>query len=317
MRCPHCQSENTKRHGKDRNKNQRYRCLDCKKTWIDAPPNPLGRMNLPMRQAIQCLKMLLEGMSIRSCERLTGVNRNTLCDLIVNVGERCNAFLKSKLRGLSVKNLEVDEVWSFVGCKERTKERMGYGEEMGDAYSFIGLERDTKLIVAYHVGKRSERDTHEFIRELRNVTVGRFQLSTDGFKPYCIAVPDAFGFHGIDYAQIIKTFKNPPKEDERRYSPPQIVEVKKSEFCGNPDPDLICTSFVERSNLSLRMTCRRWTRLTNAHSKKWRNHEAALALYIAFYNFVRVHTTLETTPAVKHGLAQKPWTLEELLAQAA
>jgi len=317
MCCPKCQSENVKKFGKDRNGNQRYRCRDCKKTFIEDRPRPLGSMRLDFAKAVYCLRMLLEGTSIRSCERLTGVNRNTLCDLILTVGERCKVFLADHLNSLPVGDIQVDEVWSYVGKKERTKIiQHDDNPERGDAYAYIGLERNTKLIVSWHLGKRSDDDTWEFARELQKATVGRFHLSTDGYKPYCIAMPTTLGPR-IDYAQIIKVFTNPPKEDQRRYSPAQIVEIKRDDICGHPSKALTCTSHVERSNLTVRMTCRRWTRLTNAFSKSWKHHEAAMALYIAFYDFVRPHMTLKTTPAVAAKLTDHRWTMEELLTAIA
>lgn len=316
MCCPHCGSDKVQGHGKYRG-GRRLLCRVCGKSFTETPPRPLGKMRLPMKQAINCLKMLLEGMSIRSCERLTGVTRNTLCDLILTVGQRCQRFLKKRLRDIPVKNLEMDETWSFVSCKEKTRERMGYGDDKGDAYCYLALERDTKLIVAFHVAKRTDEESLRFVEIVREATFGRFQLSSDGWRPYRSAVPQVFGYNRIDFGQIIKVYKTPAREEQRRYSPPQIVEISKSPVCGDPAQDMICTSHMERGNLSLRMTCRRWTRLTNAHSKSWKHHEAALALFIAFYNWVRPHMTLGTTPAVKHGLAEKPWTLEELLAAAA
>ncbi|MBI3861027.1 MAG: IS1 family transposase [Planctomycetia bacterium] len=316
MVCPSCSGENCKRNGKDRDGNQRYICRDCKKTFGDDRPRPLGNMQLPIAKAVDCLKLLLDGMSIRAVERFTGVSRNTLCDLILQVGEQCRKFLADRLQGLPVADVQVDEVWSFVGMKEKTRaHKLDADPLKGDAYCYVGLERSTKLIVSYMLGKRDEFDTHEFASRLRQATVGRFQLSTDGWSPYYTYMPLEFG-QRIDYSSIIKVYKNLPR-DRGKYCPAQIVQIAKRPVVGNPDPALVCTSHVERSNLTLRMTVRRWTRLTNAFSKSWRHHEAAISLYIAFYNFVRPHMTLKTTPAVAARLTDHRWTMEELLAATA
>lgn len=271
-------------------------------------------MRLPVAKAIDCLKLLLDGMSIRACERFTRVHRDTLCDLILTVGGKCKAFLADRLQGLPVTDVQVDEVWSFVGCKEKIKERLGRPDTMGDAYAYIGLERNTKMIVSYLLGKRDADDTNEFASILRHGTSGRFQLSTDGWRPYRTAMPAGFGSR-IDFAQLVKTYTNAPREG--KYSPAEIVKITKDDVCGSPADFRICTSHVERSNLTVRMTLRRWTRLTNAFSKSWKHHEAALALYIAFYDFCRPHMTLKTTPAVAAKLTDHRWTIQELLAACA
>ncbi len=192
--------------------------------------------------------------------------------------------------------VEVDEVWSFVGMKEKTKIIRNLDDyETGDSYAYIALERNTKLILSFMLGKREQDYTFDLAAQLRRSTSGRFQLTTDGWRAYCASMPTELGAR-IDFSQIIKVFQNPPRH-QGKYSPAQIVKIEKKGICGNPDMNRVSTSHVERSNLTLRMTVRRWTRLTNAFSKSWRHHEAAMALYIAFYNFVRPHMTLKTTPA--------------------
>jgi IS1 family transposase len=213
-----------------------------------------------------------------------------------------------------VSEVEVDEVWSYVGMKEKTKiiqKREDY--EIGDCYVFVGLERNTKLIVSFLVGKRENDYAYDFGAQLRHATGTRFQLSTDGWKPYSKAMPMELGGR-IDYSQIVKVFETPGRHLwTGKYSPAEIVRISKRAVCGDPVESRVSTSHVERSNLSLRMTCRRWTRLTNAFSKSWKHHEAAVALYVAFYNFVRPHMTLKTTPAVAAKLTDHKWTMEELL----
>jgi IS1 family transposase len=272
--------------------------------------------------------MLLEGTSIRSVERLTGVNRNTLMSLLVTVGGRCQVYLYRAVRLIPVQNVQADEIWAFVGCKEKTRLRKGYGEEVGDAWCFTAIERTNKMLLAWHLGKRTPEATQEFADKLRHATRGRFQLTTDGFRPYPPAVRESFG-QTVDYAQLVKVYHTPPREDaETRYSPGEVVDTYSVTCCGNPDPNKICTSHAERQNLTMRMTIRRLTRLTNAFSKKWENHEAALALYFAYYNYCRPHQTLtevtrltgptrQTTPAMAAGLTDHVWSVGELLRMMA
>ncbi|MEO2088516.1 MAG: IS1 family transposase [Gemmataceae bacterium] len=257
--------------------------------------------------------MLLEGNSIRSTERLTGVHRDTIMTALVDAGERCEAFLTRTVRDVPVNDVQADEIWGFVGCKERTRQRNGYGEEVGDAWCFVAIERDTKIILAWHLDKRTPEATAAFSVRLREATSGRFQLSTDGFRPYRTAVPSVFG-HAIDFAQLVKTYGTSNEDGPAaRYSPGEVVSTHTVLLTGTPDNDRVCTSHAERSNLSIRMAVRRMTRLTNAHSKKWENHRAALGLYFAHYSFCRVHSTLRTTPAVASGLADRVWSVAELL----
>jgi transposase-like protein/IS1 family transposase len=312
MRCPHCQGE-TRRFGRNRNGSRRFRCDACRKTFTDESTRPVDRRRLSQEKAILALRMLLEGNSIRSVERLTQVHRDTIIATMVEAGEACKKFLETVVRKVAVLDVEGDEIWGFVGCKRRTAELRGYGPEVGDAYCFTAIERHTKLILTWHLGKRCPEDTLRFSEKLRDATNGRFQLTTDGYRPYLTAVPAVFG-NRIDFATLVKVYGNPDPEDARRYSPPRIIDIVATAQIGNPDEAAICTSFVERSNLTIRMMVRRLTRLTNAHSKKWANHEAALGLFFAYYNFCRVHSTIRQTPAMKSGLADRPWNLQELLA---
>jgi IS1 family transposase len=259
--------------------------------------------------------MLLEGNSIRSVERLTGVYRGTIIAAMVASGQKCQRFMESTIHLVPVNDVQADEIWSFVGCKEKTRERLGHSFEMGDCYTFTAIERNTKLILAFHVGKRCPEDTLAFADKLWHATSGKFQLTTDGYRPYLTAIPYVFG-RQLDYATLVKVYGEPTEDECRRYSPPRIIEVIPTPMSGNPDPDRICTSHVERSNLTLRMQIRRLTRLTNGFSKKWENHEAALALFFAYYNWCRVHMTLKTTPAKEAGLTDHVWSVQELLANA-
>jgi transposase-like protein/IS1 family transposase len=326
MLCPTCQTD-ARKFGRDRSGNQRFQCLACRKTFSDRPANPLGDMRLSLDKAVQVLQLLLEGMSVRATMRVTGVNRNTILALVAVVGDNCERMLEARLIGVPVRDVQVDEVWGYVFCKEKTKERTRPGqEEIGDAYCYMGIERTTKLILAWHLGRRCVDDTHEFARKLATATSGHFQITTDGFRPYRAIIPATFP--GQDFATLVKTYAT--KGDEHRYSPGEVNGTIKTPCCGNPDPAKICTSHVERGNLTVRMQDRRMTRLTNAFSKKWDNHRASMALHFAWFNYGRPHMTLTeatrgedksqravpTTPAMAAGLEERPWTLRELVERS-
>jgi IS1 family transposase len=260
--------------------------------------------------------MLLEGNSIRSTERLTGVHRDTILALLETIGERAMRFWETRMRGLPATDIQCDEIWGFVGCKEKTRQRLGYGEENGDAFCFTSIERDSKLLVAWQLGKRSPVDTVRFCDKLRLATTGRCQVTTDGYGCYTLAVPRAFGTDA-DFAQLVKIDGNQPGGAAGRYSPPEIIDIRTHVICGQPDEDRICTGQIERSNLTIRMGTRRMAGLTNAFSEKWENHEYALAIFFLYYNFCRVHMTLKTTPALAAGIATQTWSVERLLQETA
>jgi len=316
--CAHCECDNTKKHGRDRNGIPRYRCRDCGKTFLDKPADPIGDHRIPVEKAALVVRLLLEGMSVRAAERMSGIHRDTICRLVVTVGNNCRAFMRERIRNVPARDIQVDEMWGFVGCKQKTCELRGYGAEKGDAYCFVGMERGTKLVYAFHVGKRGTFDAYDFCAALRVAAGGSPMISTDGFKPYRTAVPMNFGF-GIDFAQLVKKFGASPDENgpQRRYSPAKIIGIDKTAVTGDPDMARVCTSHVERLNLSIRTQVRRLTRLTIAHSKKWENHEAMLGLFFAHFNFCRKHASLKTTPAVAHGIASEVWSVERLLTEAA
>jgi IS1 family transposase len=256
------------------------------------------------------INLLVEGCSIRSIQRLTGIDQNTIMKILVLAGDRCERLLERMVNGLPVRDVQCDEIWGFVGCKEK---RNLNGDPMrGDAYCFVAIERNTKLVLSWHLGRRTARDTLAFTEKVNEATSGQFQITTDGFAPYFDAIHTCLGTR-VDFAQLIKVYAA-PADDEHRYSPASVVEAIAKPVWGQPDPDRICTSHIERQNLSIRMGMRRMTRLTNAFSKKWENLKAAYALWFAFYNFCRVHQTLRVTPAMEAGIASHVWTLEELIA---
>ena len=270
---------------------QRYRCNACKKTFSEEhekapkPQGPLGDMRISIEKAETVLGLLLEGMSVRSVTRVTGIHQRTILNLLVLAGDRCRELMNKRIKGIAVKDVEADEIWGFCKMRRPTAIRKGVTDpHIGEAYTFVGIERNTKLILAWHLGQRDMPNTEAFTEKLDRATSGRFQLSTDGLKTYPDAVAYSLGTR-VDYAQLIKVYGKVDVEGERKYSPPEVVDTVTKPLIGSPDPRRICTSIVERSNLSMRTSIRRLTRLTNAFSKKWENLHAMLSLYFAYYNF--------------------------------
>jgi transposase-like protein/IS1 family transposase len=312
MVCGAC-SVQCQRFGSHRNGLRRFRCPQCKRTYTEPHTRTLDTMYIPEEKAVLVTRLLLEGNSIRSSERISGLDRTTIARLLILAGERCEKLLADTITKLRVRDVEADEMWGFVGMKEKAKGNFHKNEDaLGDAYTYVALERNSKLILAWHLGKRNRQDTLTFILKLRNATEGRFQLTTDGWPSYPDAVERVFGSE-IDYAQLVKVYAA-SRDGEQRYSPAEVVDVEVVPRAGMPDYERICTSHVERQNLTMRMQIRRLTRLTNAFSKKWENLRAAIALHFAYYNFCRVHQTLRVTPAMEAGLTDHVWELKELLA---
>lgn len=314
MTCHSCQIQ-CKRFGKHRNGLQRYRCVQCRKTFTEEHKRPLDEMRLPLDKAENALRLLLEGMSVRSVERITSIHRDTILRLLVLAGERCQRLIETRIKGLEVRDVQVDEIWGYVGKKEGHKWNHEKDiPDIGDAYCFIAIERETKLVLTYHLGKRDALSTDKFIYKLALATgQNRYQLTSDGWKAYVKAVQMFLGGR-VHFAQLVKVY-GASREGEQRYSPAEVVDAVPCIVFGNPDRDKICTSHVERQNLSIRMGMRRMTRLTNAFSKKWENLEAAYSLWFAYYNFCRKHQTLRVTPAMESNLTDHVWTIRELLSQ--
>jgi IS1 family transposase len=251
---------------------------------------------------------------VRSAERITQLHRDTILKLLVIAGERCAKVMHEQMRNLRCQRIQGDELWCFVGKKQRNV-RVEDSPEMGDAWVFVALDADSKLIPAYAVGKRDRATTYKFLETLRNriAEEHRFQLTTDGFAFYRRGVEDVFAGQA-DFAQLIKLYGDHGQHDAAgRYSPAHMIETIVKIRDGRPDRRHISTSFVERSNLSIRMALRRFTRLTNAYSKKLDNLKYACALYFAYYNFCRVHQSLRVSPAVEAGITGHIWTLQELM----
>jgi IS1 family transposase len=271
-------------------------------------------MYLPVEKAELVLRLLLEGSSVSSIERITEVHHTTILKLMVLAGEKCERIMATRIRNVKVRDVECDELWAFIGKKQK-RVRPDDDQNLGDAYTFVAIERHSKLVLNIAVGKRDQATTDVFIEGLRHATASdAFQITTDGFAPYRNAIPNTLGDR-CDFAQLIKVYRA-ASEGEARYSPAEVASVEVVPVMGRPDPERICTSIVERSNLSTRMGLRRFTRLTNAFSKKWENHWAAVACWFAFYNFFRIHKSLRITPAMAAGIADHAWTVRELLEAA-
>jgi len=307
--CHNCRTE-CRKFGKRGNR-QRYQCTQCSKVFTDARDQTLDGMYLPVEKAELILRLLLEGNSISTVERITEVHHTTILKLLVLAGERSERVMATKICNVPVRDVECDEVWAYIGKKQK-RVRPNDDPNIGDCYTFVAIERHTKLVLNIAMGKRDQATTDVFIEGLRHATRGEFQITTDGFAPYRRAIPNTLEDR-CDYAQLIKIYRA-SVEGEGRYSPAEVASVEEVPVMGRPDPARICTSIVERSNLSLRRGIRRFTRLTNAFSKKWENHWAAVALWFAFYNFCRVHKSLRCTPAMEAGITDHIWTVRELLS---
>src|SRR3984957_10475348 len=266
---------------------------------------------LKTEKKVTVISMLAEGNSIRAIERITGINRNTIMSLAVRVGNACKRIMDEKMRGLTCKQIEVDEIWGFIGAKRNNAAKAG---AYGDVWTFIALDADSKLIPSFVVGKRDMYHTRAFMEDLAGRLSRRVQITSDALGTYPEAVESGFGSE-VDYGQLVKTYSvtNLNKEAASRYSPAEVVKTERTVINGMPDVRRISTSHVEKQNHTLRMHCRRLTRLTNAFSKKFENFEAAVALNFAYYNFCKVHGSIRMTPAMAAGVEKSIWTVADLV----
>lgn len=258
------------------------------------------------------ISALVEGNSINATSRMLGFSTNTITKLLVQMGDACRGYHDEHVKGVAAKRVQCDEIWSFVGAKQKnvTVEQMEEG--WGDAWTWTALDADSKLVISYLVGQRGAWWAKRFMEDVASRVSTRIQITTDGHRAYAEAVEGAFGMD-VDYAMLIKLYGNDSFAD-RRYSTGECIGTQTSVLAGSPDPAHISTSYVERLNLTTRMQIRRFTRLTNAFSKKLENHEAAVALHFMHYNFCRIHKTLRVTPAMEAGLTGHVWTIEEFVA---
>ncbi len=268
---------------------------------------------LPAKRA-QVLQMMAEGLSLRATTRLTGISRTTLIKLLEDAGQAFSEYQDRVLVNLPCKRIQVDEAWAFCYAKQKNVAAAKAAPEgAGDIWTWVGLDADTKLVASFYVGGRDSEAAMTFMDDLAPRMASRVQLTSDGHKAYLEAVEGAFGAD-VDYAQLVKIYGSAPESAKGRYSPAECTGAKKVKVEGNPDPKHISTSFVERSNLSIRMGNRRMTRLTNAFSKKAKNHAHMMAIYFMHYNFVRIHQTLKITPAMAAGVTTKLWEMADLVA---
>jgi IS1 family transposase len=260
------------------------------------------------------IRALVEGCSIRSIERMTDVHRDTIMRLMVRVGQACELLLDRMMVDLECTEIEVDEIWGYVGKKQRHVSEFDDASRVGDVWTFVAIDPETKLIPSFRTGKRDAATTRAFVQDLAGRLNNRVQINSDAFPLYASAIDDAFECQ-VDYAQVVKSYETEPA-GSGRYSPPKVTEIEKTAIIGDPNLDMASTSYVERSNLTIRMSNRRMTRLTNAFSKKLENHKAAMALHFANYNLCRVHRSLRVTPAMEAGVTDHVWSIDELLTEA-
>lgn len=279
-----------------------------------APQKRQAKMNvLPIEKQIQIINALVEGNSIRSTARMVGVEHKTVIRILLRVGAKCERLLDEKMRNIRSRFVQVDEIHGYVGVRQKNLDPTRHDEfTMGEQYVFVAMDSETKLVPSFLVGKRNASNAYALMKDLESRLANRIQLTTDGFRPYINAVDDTFGVN-VDYAMLVKVYTGDESQRER-YAPSEIVEAVPIPVMGNPKLAKISTSHIERQNLTIRMQLRRFTRLTNAFSKKLANMKAALSLHFAWYNFCRVHTSLRVTPAMAANITERIWDLDELIA---
>jgi IS1 family transposase len=262
----------------------------------------------------QIINLLCEGMAIRAIVRVTGASKNTVAKLAVDIGQACAAYHDQHVRGLGSQRIQMDEIWSFVYAKQdHVKRAKSAPADAGDVWTWTAIDADSKLLVSWLVGDRTTDSALRFVDDVRSRLAGRVQITSDGHRPYLTAVDTVFG-EDVDYAMLHKIYGADTKGGERRYSPAVCLGAEKRIVTGNPDPKHINTSFAERQNLTMRMHMRRFTRLTNAFSKKFENHMHMVAIYTVFYNWTKIHKTLRTTPAMAAGLTDRVWDMADVVA---
>jgi transposase-like protein/IS1 family transposase len=308
-----CQHENKRTNGTTKAGVVRYRCKDCGKTWSDATP-AVGHMRTDLDGAAKIVELLCEGNSVRATARIMKANTRTVLELLVMLGERCETFMAETIKDVFVGDTQVDELWSFVLCKNATAKRDKMVGGCGDNYCYTAIDRQTKLLVTWHMGRRSEQHTDQFIAKLDAATFGHFHISSDGWKSYPNTIKAHLG-HRVDHGVLQKVYGKPINYPASAYSPARIIGAYKSVRHGDVfQQDKICTSHVERMNGSIRTFNKRMARLTYCFSKKWANHRAALAVFFCHYNWCRKHRSLKgLTPAMAHGISTEVWSVRKML----
>lgn len=314
MTCHNCKIEAVKA-GFHISGIQRWKCQQCGKRFQEPQQKPFGAdIRLTEETVCRILHCLVEGNSVRGTARLCDVEKRTVLNLLKLAGENCERILNERIRNVPVREISCDEIWTFVQKKEGHKWPFEYESQViGDAYTYIALERNTKLVLAWHLGKRDTPNTIQFIRKLRSATADApFDISTDAFGSYLPAIKEVL-YDRANYSQVVKVYSK-QEEGRERYSPGEFVTVDKTVVHGKPDLNRASTSHVERKNGSLRQWCKRLTRLTYAFSKSWDSLRAALALHFAYYNLCRIHGSLRITPAMAAGITDHVWELNELIS---
>lgn len=273
----------------------------------------MNRLSTAKKVAV--ISALVEGCSVRSTVRLTGVAKGTILSLLARVGKACADYQDTAIRNMAAKRVQIDEIWSFVGCKQKqvTAETVAQAK-IGDVWTFVAIDAQSKLVLSWLVGLRDAGCATDFLQDVASRLSNRIQLTTDGHRMYLSAVEDAFGGE-IDYAILNKIYRS-ASDGETRYSPAKCLGCVVQDITGQPDPKHISTSYVERQNLTMRMNMRRFTRLTNAFSKKIENHAHSVALFYMHYNFARIHQSLRVTPAMEAGIATSIWSIADIVALA-
>lgn len=312
MTCHNCKSDCKKFGFFGPERIQRYRCKQCGKCYADIPERPLDALRVSFDKAVQITHMLCEGVGIRACARLTHTHRDTVLAILELAGRKAASLMDKRVRNHPFEFVQVDELFCFVGCKERNNEFRD--ENIGEQYVYLGIDAVSKFIINSVTGKRNAITTQLYMQDLKKRVKTPFQLSTDAYGAYKAEVYWNF-FDDVHYGQIHKNYENPKEHDytDRRYSPSQFVSVEKRIISGNPSYPEISTSYVERTNLSVRLFNRRFTRLTLGYSKKLANLKHSVALLIAHFNFCRVHSAHKQTPAMACGLADRVWMVADLL----
>jgi transposase-like protein/IS1 family transposase len=314
MTCIRCHHDTARKFGTyGKRKIQRFRCRSCNATFSEPAPK-LGSHYTDPEAAAKALAMMLEGMSVRAISRLTGFHKDTILSLMTTAASKAEAVFDARVRNIWTRKVQADEIWGFCHTKDAHLAKDD-PDAWGHNYVWIALDSDTKMVLTYHLGKRGPADAFAFISQLGNRIAShcRFQLTTDGLASYLQPVEDLL-WSRVDYAQLVKVYRTPKGTGPDWYGTGKIVETVPTDVIGMPDPRYVSTSHIERANLSVRMHLRRFTRLTNAFSKKIENMKAAVSLYMAWYNFCRVHQTLRVTPAMQAGLTDHVWSMTELLS---
>ncbi len=312
MICLKCQHGTAVNAGTTHAHSQRFRCNECGARFTEPRQSPLGGHTTPMDDAVKVFALLTEGMSVRAVARITGIHKGTILSLLLTVGDHCARLFDAKVQKMRPRYVQADEAWTFVQKKQK-RLKLDDPMEFGDQYVWIGIDSETKAVLSYRVGKRDAVNAYEFIGDLSRRIVGRCQLTTDGLEGYVNAVDEHFGAD-VDFAQLVKNYA-PARTDGPDWFRPshRVVSAIPTPISGDPDFARISTSHIERANLTVRMHLRRFTRLTNGFSKKLENLKAAVSVFMAWYNFCRVHQTLRVTPAMEAGLTDHVWSIRELL----